>query len=340
MKKPPMEFPAAFCRDARDVVLRPVKLDALSPQETLLKVDACGICGTDISALLRGSSEYAQIGHEVAGRIVTLEGEVTCRKAVFESSSACGRCHSCRNGRPELCTDIKSFFARPYFGLAAYMPGPEISVLEYDGMSPEVACLSEPLGVALDLVETAGIGPQSVVLVSGLGPIGLMAVRLAKLAGAAKIYASTYSRREKRNALALEFGADELLFEDQMPLAKRKLDPAPDRILSTVPPSFIGACVAPAARGAIIAYIGVGHGETDAITFPANEFHFKKLQLRGAFASPALRTPIALDLLRDGRIDGQKLISHRFPLADAAEAVRTACFDKDNAIKVVVLPEN
>ena len=338
--KHPAEFQAVFFRNARDVVLRSTHLEAISLEETVFKVDACGICGTDISALLRESSEYVQIGHEIAGRVVDHEGRVTARKAVLESSSACGRCHSCRNGRPDLCTNVKSFFARPYLGMAEYMATPEISVLDYDGMSPEVACLSEPLGVAIDLVETAGIGPRSVVLVTGLGPIGLMAVRLAKLAGAAKIYASTYSQREKRNALALDFGADELLFEDQKPLSERKLDPAPDRILSTVPPSFISACVTPAAQGAIITYIGVGHGETDTVTLPANEFHFKKLQLRSSYASPALRTPIALDLLRTGRIDGEKLISHRFPLSAAAEAIRTACFDKNNAIKVVVLTEN
>ena len=332
------DFQAAFFRNAQDVVLRRMHFDDVSPGETIVQVEACGICGTDISAILRGTTEYQQVGHEIAGRV--LDAGATSRRVVLESSSACGRCHPCRNGHPDLCADVKSFFARPYFGIAERMLSPEISVLDYDGMSPEVATLSEPLGVAIDLCETAGITPYSTVLVAGLGPIGLMAVRLAKLAGAAKIYASTFSPREKRNELALEFGADELLFEDEKPLAERKLDPAPDRILSTVPPSFIGGCVAPAARGAVIVYIGVGHGATDRVTFPANDFHFKKLQLRSSFASPALRTPMALDLLRSGRMDGERLISHRFPLADAAEAIRTACFDKNEAIKVVVVTKS
>ena len=337
---PLTEFQAAFFRNAQDVVLRPVSFENVTPEETVLHVDACGICGTDISAILRGSAEYVQVGHEIAGRVIDCDGGVSSRTVVLESSSACGRCHPCRNGRPEFCSDVKSFFARPYFGLAERMLSPEISVLDYNGMSPEVATLSEPLGVAIDLCEVAELTPWSTVLVTGLGPIGLMAVRLAKLAGVAKIYASSFSTRDKRNALALEFGADELLFEDEKPLAQRKLDPAPDRILSTVPPSFIGGCVAPAAQGAVIAYIGVGHGETDCITLRANDFHFKKLQLRSSYASPALRTPMALDLLRSGRVDGNKLISHRFPLSEAAEAVRTACLDKTNAIKVIVMSES
>jgi threonine dehydrogenase-like Zn-dependent dehydrogenase len=332
-------YRAAYFRGAEDVTVCDAALPPLAAGNVLIKVEACGICGTDINAILRGSDDYVQVGHEVAGRLVQSDGSISSETVVLESSSACGRCASCRNGEPDLCTDVRSFFSAPYFGLAEYMPAPEISVLPYSGVSPEVACLSEPLGVALDLCTVAAITPRSVVLVAGLGPIGLMAVRLAKLAGAAKIYASTFSAREKRNALAMEFGADELLFEDEIPLAERKLDPAPDRILSTVPPSFVGGCVAPAARGAIVAYIGVGHGETDHIRFPANDFHFKKMQLRSSFASPALRTPAALDLLRSGRVPGEKLITHRFPLSDAAEAIRVACFDKGEAIKVVVVPE-
>ncbi len=334
-----MTFLAAHYRSVADVVLRTTSFESVSDHETLLAVDACGICGTDINAILRGSADYLQVGHEIAGRVLDRDGVPTARRVVLESSSACGRCASCRNGRTDLCTDVKSFFQRRYFGIAEQMISPTISVLDYDGMDPAVATLSEPLGVAIDLCEVAQITPYSTVLVVGLGPIGLMAVRLAKLAGAKKIYAATFSAREKRNALALDFGAAELLCEDEIPLAQRKLDPAPDRILSSAPPSSLGDCVHVAAPGAHIAFIGVGHGDSDRVVLPGNKFHFKKLQLRSSFASPALRTPMALELLRSGRVDGAKLISHRFPLADAVEAVRVACQDKNNAIKVVVVNE-
>jgi threonine dehydrogenase-like Zn-dependent dehydrogenase len=329
-------FQAAYFRGPEDVVLRPTQFDEVRVTERVIRVDACGICGTDINAILRRADAYTPVGHEVAGRVIENDGTVSSQRVVLESSSACGRCHACRNGHPELCTDVKSFFRRPYFGIAERMVSPEISVLAYEGLDPVVATLSEPLGVAIDLCETAGITPYSTVLVVGLGPIGLMAVRLAELAGAAHIYAATFSKRKRRNDLALEFGADELLYEDEIPLQSRKLDPAPDRILITAPPPSIGTCVAPAATGAILAFIGVGHGETDQATLPANEFHFKKLQLRSSFAAPALRTPMALELLRTRRVDGAKLISHRVPLSEAARAIRVACLDKNEAIKVVV----
>ena len=329
-------FRAVFYRGVDDVILREIQFEKVESVERIIRVDACGICGTDISAILLGGADYAQVGHEIAGRVIEPEGLVSTTPVVLESSSACGRCASCRNGRTDLCTDVKSFFARPYFGMAERMLTPEISVLAYEGLEPAVATLSEPLGVAIDLCETAGITSSSTVLVVGLGPIGLMAVRLAKLAGAGHIYAATFSGRKRRNHLALEFGADELLYEDEKPLHSRKLDPAPDRILITAPPPSIATCVTPAAKGAILAFIGVGHGATDSVTLPANEFHFKKLQLRASFAAPALRTPMALELLRTGRVDGAKLISHRVPLSEAARAIRVACLDKNEAIKVVV----
>ena len=316
--------------------MREICFDRVQPSEKIIAVDACGICGTDINAILLGAENYTPLGHEVAGRVVGDDGTVSDTPIVLESSSACGRCHSCRNGRPELCTDVKSFFGRPYFGMAERMVAPEISVLAYKDLDPAIATLSEPLGVALDVCEVAGITPYSTVLVVGLGPIGLMALRLAKLAGAAHIYASTFSKQTRRNQVAVEFGADELLYEDEAQLQLRKLDPPPDRILITAPPPTIRSCVTPAARGAVLVYIGVGHGETDRVSFPANEFHFKKLQLRSSFASPALRTPLALDLLRSKRVDGTKLISHRFPLSEAGQAIRAACLNQTEAIKVVV----
>ena len=329
-------FQAAFFRGPEDTILGETRFEGVSASERIVAVEACGICGTDINAILSGAAEYTPLGHEVAGRVIVKDGTLSEERIVLESSSACGRCHACRDGRPDLCTDVKSFFARPYFGIAERMVAPEISVLAYEGIEPAIATLSEPLGVAIDLCEMAGITPYSAVLVVGLGPIGLMAVRLAKLAGASRIYASTFSKRKRRNQLALDFGADELLYEDEKPLASRTFHSAPDRILITAPPPAIGACVALAAKGAILAYIGVGHGETDRVTFPANEFHVKKLQLRSSYASPALRTPMALELLRTGRVDGAKLISHRFPLSEAARAIRLACLDKNEAIKVVV----
>jgi threonine dehydrogenase-like Zn-dependent dehydrogenase len=177
---------AAFFRSWDDVVVKETRFESIAPWERIIHVDACGICGTDVNAILRGEKNYTQVGHEIAGRVVNFDGSLSSERIVLESSSACGRCTSCRNARPDLCLDIKSFFRRPYFGMAEQMVAPEISRVPYDGLEPAVACLSEPLGVAIDLCDVAKLSANSIVMVIGLGPIGLMALRLAKLAGAAK----------------------------------------------------------------------------------------------------------------------------------------------------------
>lgn len=102
------------------------------------------------------------------------------------------------------------------------------------------------------------------------------------------------------------------------------------------PSSSIAALVPRHAKGGIITFIGLGEGKGATCSFDANRFHFKKLQLRAFFASPTMFTPLALTYLKEGVVDGEARISHRFPLTDIANAVRVATEDKD-AVKVVVM---
>jgi len=92
-----------------------------------------------------------------------------------------------------------------------------------------------------------------------------------------------------------------------------------------------------ACKGGIVSFIGIGYGENAYCKFDVNAFHFKKLQLRASFASPALYTPRALQCLREGLVDGAALISHRFPLSRIAEAMEVAR-DPSRAVKVIINP--
>jgi threonine dehydrogenase-like Zn-dependent dehydrogenase len=103
----------------------------------------------------------------------------------------------------------------------------------------------------------------------------------------------------------------------------------------TAPPPAIVTAIDIAAKGAILSFIGIGHGGTEKLTFDANAFHFKKLQLRASFASPAMYGPLALSYLREGRIDGNRMVSHRFPLSRISDALKVATDDPE-ALKVVV----
>ncbi|MFI4912818.1 MAG: zinc-binding dehydrogenase [Sedimentisphaeraceae bacterium JB056] len=328
---------AAFLKNTDDVILRDVEAGELGGSEVLVKVDACGICGTDIMTARKGVAEYKRFGHEVAGTVLEVGCDVTRFKAgdtiVMDSSSACGQCNSCKDMRQEYCENLVPL---QFTGFSEVMKVREISLVKYSGLDPYAACLAEPLGVALDIFNVAEVKAGDVVLVSGLGPIGLMALQLAKWAGASKIYACELSDSTKRKELALQFGADEIIEVDKMPVKDYKFDMKPNKLLVTSPPSTIPDLLGVAAMGAIAAFIGIETGAAGNITFDANYFHFNKLQLRGSFASPAMRTPLAVKLLEDGVIDGKALVSHRFKLKDIADAIKFACENKVDTAKIVI----
>lgn len=331
---------AALMKNADDIVIKEIEPAKLEDHEIRIKVDVCGICGTDVTSALDGREEYGSFGHEVAGTVLEVGRGVrhvkVGQKVALDSSTPCGQCDNCHDARQELCTNVESFFHKGQLGFAEEMIAPGISAVPYEGMPAEEACLAEPLGVAIDMHRLGDIQIGSHVVVSGLGTIGLMALRLAKLSGARKIYACGLSRSKARNELARQFGADEIIAVDKTPITEYQFSTPPDRFLVSSPPQTISTMVKVAAKGAIISYIGIKFGEGASLSFDANEFHFKKLQLRGSFASPALYTPMALNLLRTKQVDGQALISHRFPLDRIKEAMAVAAKDKERAVKVVV----
>jgi L-iditol 2-dehydrogenase len=331
---------AAFKR-GETVTLREVSLRSLNLDEVRLRVTACGICGTDLH-LQPGEQDETGFGHEVAGTILETGPGVTGlsvgQKVVLESSSACGRCNNCRNCRQELCTDMRSFFAGTGpMGFAEEVIAPALSAIPCDDLPPDVACLSEPLGVAIDMVRLADMELTSNVLLIGAGPIGLMALAIVKRMGARRIFYGAYADQEARAQLAERFGADELIDMRNAAIGQHDFGCPIDRVLVTSPPVTLELAMKVAVKGGVISYIGIAWGEGAFCRFDANEFHFKKLQLRASFASPALYTPLALQYLREGVVDGPALISHRFPLTDMVEAMRTAR-DKRTALKVVVMP--
>lgn len=318
-----------------DVTLRPI-----GPDEIRVKVTACGICGTD---LLEGAGggEESGFGHEVAGTVAeigsSVSGLVVGQPIVLDSSSACGTCFNCKNAEQELCTNVTSFGHSGTPGFAEELISPAISAVPSPNLSPDVACLSEPLGVAIDMVRLADIKTTSNVLLLGPGPIGLMALALVKRMGARRIFLSAFSAEKARIEVARKFGADEVIDPSVTPLKDVDFGCNIDRVLVTTPPVTLADAMAVACKGGIISYIGIRWGEGAFCRFDANDFHFKKLQLRASFAAPALFTPLAVRYLEEGVVDGQALISHRFKLEQIAEAMKTAR-DTTQAVKVVVMP--
>jgi L-iditol 2-dehydrogenase len=308
----------------------------------LVKVEACGICGTDMHYARHLATDWQGFGHEIAGVIVQAgRGVKTVKegdRVVLESGSYCGVCERCRNGRSDLCNNAPNFWRNETMGFAEYILAPKECLVPYDGLTPEVACLSEPVGVALDMVRVADIALGDEVLVLGLGPIGLMSIPMARMRGAARIYAVNRSGGRRAQA-ARTLGADKIISTVETPLNEvgfRK--GGVDRALVSASVAAIGEAMPVMNYGGIIAFIGIEYGDGSTISFDANEFHFKKLQLRASHAAPALYFPTVLQLLKDEHVNGSTLISHVMPLEKIGEAMALVRDCREEVIKVVVKP--
>lgn len=305
-----------------------------------LRIDACGICGTDIHS---EEIEYSRFGHEIAGEIIGLGEGVDYleigQQIVLDSATPCGRCDMCRNMHQELCTNIQSFYFLDEFGFAEEMNAPAVSAIPYEGLDPEVALLQEPLGVALDLCRVSDIRAGMNVLIVGQGPIGLMAGIIARQQGAGQVFVSDFAEKTARKKMAEDTGADAFIDAASVSIDKYDFPCQIHRVLVTAPPPLLVPAVAVAAKGGIVSFIGIGQGDQAFCSFNANDFHFKKLQLRSSFASPALMGPMALSYLKYMKIPWEKFISHRYPLLSLKEALNTAKHDPE-ALKVIISNRN
>lgn len=238
MKSAYVKSPYQF--EIRDNVLRDI-----GPDEVLVEIKACGICGSDMHAAYSQAPDWVPFGHEVAGIVNKVGHHVENVKVgdrvVLESSTFCRYCSNCRNGRVDLChTGPNGMVNSDYGGFGEYMIAAKEQVVDIGGISFEEAALIEPLGVAFDLLYTADIKLNDDILVVGLGPIGLMALKLAKLSGARNVYAAARSTAEKRIQTALKFGASAVIHTDKVNLEEYHFARGGvDKVLVTAPPKTI-----------------------------------------------------------------------------------------------------
>ncbi|MFD0716564.1 zinc-binding dehydrogenase [Paenibacillus sp. GCM10027626] len=338
-----MQIRSAFLKSPWNCSLRTIDLPDYVPDEhVLIRVEACGICGTDLSNAEDKLGDWQPFGHEIAGVIERLgehcPGLNVGDRVVLESSSYCGRCDICRSGRVDLCNKAPQFWmAGPSMGFADYLFAPACCVVRYDGLTPEAASLAEPAGVAYDMVKTADIQHGNRVCLIGPGPIGLMAIPMALRSGADQVVCIGRSSTRPRLEAAAQLGAKPVACD--RPLTEYpELQQQFDRILLTAPVQVIPEALSLLAYGGILAYIGIGSG-SGMISFDANDFHFRKLQLRASFASPALYYPIVLKMLKNGTIPADLIISHRLPLSGIEEAMTMCREEKAKTIKVVIVPD-
>lgn len=334
---------AAYIQTPFKVSYHNVDLHSPGPEEVLIDVLACGICGHDIEIAGSLAPEPKAFGHELVG-IVREVG--SCVKhvregdqVVIESGSFCCDCDDCRNGRVDLCYKAPSIWKEPAMGFAEALIAPARAVVPAPDIDPYAAVLAEPCGVSLDLAKVAEIDITDRVLVVGTGSIGLMALAIARRLTVGTVVAADLS--EIRLEKAKRIGADEVVCTKDVSLAQcGEKHGGFDKILVTAPPTVIPDCITAAAYGGYIVFLGSDFKGGGIVPVDSHALHFGKKQLRSSFAAPALYLPKVLQLIRKGLIPVSEIVTHKFPLSQMAEALRTANEERDTACKVVVSPDS
>jgi threonine dehydrogenase-like Zn-dependent dehydrogenase len=293
--------------------------------EVVVRVEACGICGSDVHAVEHGEVAAGRIlGHEFAGQIAALGPGVTewqpGQPVAVNPLGSCGDCLACGKGMPLLCGVVPNLGLSAPGGYAEYVavPAAQLVALPAD-VPPEVGAHAEPLAVALQAVELAGAGPGEAALVYGVGTIGLNVIMALRLAGASQIVAA--GRSGGRRAAAAAAGAS-IVLDTRDTDVPAFLAEAGIRCGSAYEcsgaASALDETLSVLAPGGTSVQLALTPGPSPV---HARQLAARGLRVVGSCAFTAATYQRAVGYLTSGQVDGGGLISERVPLAAGPDAL-------------------
>lgn len=318
--------------------------------EILIKVMACGICGSDLHVYKSGAiSKFKKpmiMGHEFSGHIIEVGSQVKgCNvgdKVLGNGYRTCGSCYWCKKGVRGRCADIvvpgwglDGAFAE-YVKVPNPIPGKSLFIIP-ESLNWKDATTIEPLSVSCFCVQRANIKPEDIVIVMGAGMIGQGIVQAAKAGGASKIIVCEPS--SKRLDIAERLGAD-LGINPGKTDPVRVIEEFTSREMATVVFECSGVSKAFQQALTLLRPMGrmlqVGVFERDLGLTPEmiNLLAFKNLTVQGCAGA---NWPMALELVQRGQVKTSELITHTFPLEMAKEAVEMQS-NTEESVKVVITP--
>jgi L-iditol 2-dehydrogenase len=350
----PSTMQAAVYRGVNDVRLETVPVPQIGPGELLIRVHTCGICGTDLKKIATGSHSAPRIfGHETTGVVVRVGAGATNfqlgdRVMVFHHIP-CGDCYYCQHKVFAQCPVYKKVGATAGFEASGGGFSEYVRVMEWivarngvvripDGVSFEQASFIEPVNTCMKGIETLGLTPGETVLVMGQGPIGIILAVLARRHGTRVVTSDLYLQRL---TIAKGFGLNETIDASTSDAVRAIKEVTEGRgadalILAAAGTALIRPAMdATRPGGRVLLFAQTQHSE--ATIDPAAVCVDEKSLLGSYSASVDLQEESARFVL-DREMDLERLISHRFPLSQAVEALQLAAHPKPDSMKIVIQP--
>lgn len=340
---------AAFFLEPGRVEVRETQKPAPGPGEVLVQVKAVGICGSDMTIFRYGgigvnkATQPLIMGHEGAGMIAAVGPGVTRWQAgdrvVMEAGIPCRRCEFCKTGHYHLCLDV-AFAGIPHTHgyMTEYVIMPEDFVFSLpEELSFTTGTVIEPLSIGLMAAREAEIQVGHSVAIFGSGPVGLTTLLAARAHGATRCFVTDIVPR--RLQFALELGADEVIDGRNGDPVARILEATGgkgvDRALETAgSPQTVAMTIRAVKRGGTVGLVGVLH--QPEVALDVVRIVRSGLRVHGVFRYANIH-PIAVDLVRAGRVNLDAFVTHTFPLEDIQAALEYVEAHKAEVIKGVIL---
>jgi L-iditol 2-dehydrogenase len=349
---------AAFMTGVNEVEVRD---DAVEPTTdadgALLRVQACGICGTDARTFFNGDPKAPtpwQLGHEPVGELVEVGSDAVLPPGIrrgdrvfLGSILTCGTCRWCLEGFQNLCEHHLLYGYEPFPGAYAEVAAvPAIATKNLIALPPELpsdlATVADPFACALNGIEQLDIRLGDTVVILGTGPIGCWQAVMARDRGASRVYLTDVSGERLKVALDAighavddawvagdDNGVEQVLARTDGRGAERVIVAAPAK------PAQQAALEMAAKRATVVYFAGLPkHDPVSPLDM--NELHYKELDIRGAYGATHRQYRITMDYLDRKQDVLAAVVTHRFGLWDIAEAFAT--IRAGTGLKMVIVP--
>jgi Threonine dehydrogenase and related Zn-dependent dehydrogenases len=341
---------ASVCYKKNDLRTEDLPTPEISDNEVLIKMLACGLCGTDIQKI-RGDSvtKPTVLGHEVVGQIVkkgkNINNYQLGDRVITAIHVPCFTCHYCNKGHYTICEQFRTNNIDPG-GFAEFIRIPELHLKHLthkvsDNVTDEEATLIEPIACCLHGLKQADIRPDDSVLIMGAGTIGILHAQLAKIKGANKVIVSDMSEYKLQKALkvgcdyAINITEKDIISEVNQITNGQGVDVI---VIAAGVSSLVSDAVNMVRRaGRIIVFSGFDKNKL--VTLDASRFFKDEISIIGTYSVTPYEFPEALDLLEKRKLNTDEMITHVFPLDKLSEAIDLSTDPKQSVLKVIIKSE-